>query len=90
MVEVINEEVKVLPDVVTELLARIGEAGALHTLMTNTDMLTSDMDVPKVAWKWAAESGDDEAVFCVDNEPRRLVYIPGFDWLWYNAEGPEE
>ena len=76
-------------DVVTELLARIGEAAALSA-MSKVDVLPSDV-IPIVNVRsHVIYEVDVDVSYEIEGEPRRLVYVPGFDWMWYNAEGPEE
>ena len=75
-------------DVVTELLARIGETAALSAL-SGVGVLPSDV-IPIVRVRSHEIDKDVDASYEIEGEPRRLVYVPGFDWMWYNAEGPEE
>jgi len=75
-------------DVVTELLARIGETAALSAL-TGVDVLPSDV-IPIARVRSHEIDKDVDVSYEIEGEPRRLVYVPGFDWMWYNAEGPEE
>ena len=78
-----------MSNVVTELLARCGEAACLDALM-DCNMLDSGTDIPSVSVRVRELDGDKDAGFCFDDEPRRLAYVPGFDWMWYNADGPED
>jgi hypothetical protein len=78
-----------MSNVVTELLARVGEAAALSALM-NEDMLTGGANIPTVSVRVNDVDGDKDAVFSIEDEPRRLALVPGFAWMWYNADGPEE
>lgn len=74
---------------VQELLARIGEAAALNALM-DEDVLTGETDIPIVRVRTHSIGDDADVSYEINDEPRRLVLVPGFDWMWYNAEGPEE
>ena len=74
-------------DVVTELLARCGEAACLESLMW-ADLLTGEVDIPKM--RIAVDDERQQAIILVDDEPRRLVMDMLFGWMWYNSEGPEE
>lgn len=76
-------------DVVTELLARIGETAALSAL-SGVGVLPSDV-IPIVRVRsHEIDEVDIDVSYEIEGEPRRLVYVPGFDWMWYNAKGPEE
>lgn len=81
-------------DVVTELLARVGEMAVLDTLSASGEIKAFDINyIPDVSVSVTEADDTKQAVviiYDIDEEPRRLVLIPGIGWCWYNAEGPEE
>ena len=80
-------------DVVTELLARVGQASILQSLNYRGRKI-ADVDFIPNVWVMITDADDtDQIVASIldrEDEPRRLVLIPGIGWCWYNAEGPEE
>lgn len=89
MIEVINEEVRVLPDVVTEILARIGEQMLLWDACS-AGLLPKDEYGKSFAGVQAWSDEDRLLVVDLCGEPRRLVLDEILGWQWYNSEGPEE
>lgn len=85
----VNEEVRVLPDVVTELLARIGENELLYHGVASGVMPLKEYehDLKRIDW-WRDE--ERQMVAELEGEPRRLVLDEILGWQWYNSEGPEE
>lgn len=69
-------------DVVTELLARIGEFFVLGHVETFESLAFPIMEFV----------GEHHvAVISLHDEPRRLILDQDFGWMWYNAEeGPVE
>lgn len=70
-------------DVVTELLARIGE----FFVIGHFEVFDS-LSIPNMTFM----GGDPHVVLVsLKDEPRRLILDQDFGWLWYNAEeGPVE
>ena len=68
-------------DVVTELLARIGEFFVLGHVGTFEALAFPIMNFVE---------DQHIAVISLHKEPRRLILDQDFGWMWYNEEGPEE
>jgi len=88
MIGSINEEVRVLPDVVTELLARIGEQVLLYDGCSAGFLpIKGYGEIFAGVHMWS----DEERQLVVEMvcEPRRLVLDEILGWQWYNREGPE-
>lgn len=81
----INEEVKLVTDPVTELLAKVGEAEVLRRLMILGDVVVKGK-VPLVIVKAEVVEGTERAVVKIDTDTRRLILDPDFGWMWYDAE----
>ena len=76
-------------DVTKELLARVGEAAVMKEL-SNRGIKVVDF-IPGISV--VKDTEEDQYIVTIhdiDEDPRRLVLVPGVGWSWYNSEGTEE
>ena len=71
-------------DVVTDLLAKVGEAEILRRLMVLGKVVNGK--IPLVTVKAETVEDVERAVVKIDTDTRRLILDPDFGWLWYDAE----
>ena len=76
-------------DVTKELLARVGEAAVMKEL-SDRGIKVVDF-IPGISV--AKDTEEDQYIVTIhdiEEEPRRLVLVPGVGWSWYNSQEPEE